>query len=85
MSHYQATGDIGTFGLSTSQKINSLSWLGFKWGADGAGTAATVTYSFPPMGAHWDLDVYNRPYADNEPNGFQPFDANQKTAAVAAL
>src|SRR4030095_5592060 len=86
MSHYQATGDIGTFGLSTSQKINSLAWMGFKWGADGPGTAATVTYSFPPPNAHWDLAVYSRPYADHEPtNGFQPFDDAQQAAAVAAL
>src|SRR5262245_25674866 len=86
MSHYQATGDIGTFGLSTSQKINSLAWMHFKWGADGAGTAATVTYSFPPMNAHWDLDVYSRRYADHEPaDGFQPFDGAQQAAAVAAL
>ena len=60
--------------------------LGFKWGnGGGAGTPATVTYSFPPEGAHWDFDVYSRPYADHEPETFTPFDDNQQAAAVQAL
>ena len=81
-----ATGDIGDFDLSNSSKINSLAWMAFKWGASGAGTAATVTYSFPPAGAIWDLSVYSRAYADHEPTtGFTPFDANQQAAAEASL
>lgn len=81
-----ATGDIGDFDLSSSSKINPFVWLGFKWGANGAGTAATVTDSFPPAGANWDLGVYSRPYADHEPTtGFTPFDANQQAAAEASL
>ena len=85
MAHYAATGDIGTFSLSTSQKINALAWLEFKWGPSGAGSAAAVTYSFPPMGSLWDFGVYNRSYAANEPGTLQPFDDNQKAAAEAAL
>ena len=59
--------------------------MGFKWGAGGDHTPATVTYSFPPVGAIWDLAVYSRSYADHEPNGFSPFDSNQQAAAEAAL
>ncbi|HKP26774.1 MAG TPA: M10 family metallopeptidase, partial [Dongiaceae bacterium] len=81
------TGLIEAFDFTTGdRRIDALVVLGFKWGSGGgAGTPATVTYSFPPPNAHWDFDVYSRPYADNEPESFTPFDGNQQAAAVTAL
>lgn len=79
------TGVVGTYPISGSSQIDPLVWLAFKWGSSGAGTPATVTYSFPLAGAAWHTDYAT--YLDNEPfNGnFQPFTAAQQTAAKQAL
>jgi Ca2+-binding RTX toxin-like protein len=81
------TGIVESFDFTTGDlRIDPFLVLEYKWGnGGGEGTPATVTYSFPPVGAHWDLSAYSRPYADNEPLTFTPFDANQQAAARAAL
>jgi serralysin len=81
------TGIVESFDFTTGdRRIDPFLVLEYKWGnGGGEGTPATVTYSFPPAGAHWDLSAYGRPYAENEPLTFTPFDANQQTAARAAL
>jgi serralysin len=81
------TGIVESFDFTTGdRRIDPFLVLEYKWGnGGGEGTAATVTYSFPPVGAHWDLSAYSRQYADNEPLTFTPFDTNQQAAARAAL
>ena len=79
-----ASGVIGTYPINGNSQIDPLVWLGFKWGASGAGTPATVTYSFPTSASKWSNDYAM--FLDNEPfNGFQPFTAAQQTAAKQAL
>ena len=75
-------GDIGIYnGVTPDTNVNSLVWRGFKWGQDGAGTQATVTFSFPSAGASWIND-----YFDQEPfDTFQPFTLAQQAAARNAL
>lgn len=75
------TGVVTPIGLSGYNAIDALANFGFKWGAGGAGTAATVTYSFPDAGAAWISD-----YLLGEPfSGFQSFNASQRAAARQAL
>lgn len=84
MTSPYATGTVGTYPLSGNAQIDPLVWLGYKWGSSGAGTSATVSYSFPTYGSLWHPDYST--YLANEPfNNFQPFDAAQQNAARQAL
>jgi Ca2+-binding RTX toxin-like protein len=79
-----SAGTVGFFLLTSNSKIDALAWWGAKWDGSGAGTSATVTYSFPTHGSLWTSDYRN--YLDNEPfNGFRSFDAAQQSAAKRAL
>lgn len=82
MADPYSTGDVGTFvGTVGDPRVDPLIWFGLKWGTDGAGTSAHLTYSFPKANAAW---LSN--YADQEPfQNFQPFTAAQQTAAKKAL
>lgn len=74
-------GVVGTYPDSGKPNVDPLTWRGFKWGRNGAGTPATVSYSFPPNGAAWIDD-----YESQEPfRNFQPFTSAQRTAAKQAL
>ncbi len=82
MTSPYSSGVIGTFPtLSGNSKSDPLLVWGYKWGASGAGTSATVSYSFPTYGATWLNDYwFQEPF-----NGFQPFTAAQQDAARQAL
>ena len=78
------SGVVGTYPISGNAQIDPLIWLGYKWGASGAGTPAVVTYSFPTASSTWSNDYAT--FLDNEPfNKFEPFTAAQQTAANQAL
>src|SRR5512147_1796182 len=78
------TGTIETFKDSDDPNVSPLTWLGYKWGNDGLGTSATITYSFPTANATWSSDYAT--YLDNEPfDKFETFTTAQKTAARNAL
>ena len=85
MTSPTGTGTVTAFNpITDNPYLNPLIVSGFKWGATGVGTAATVTYSFPTYGSPWSNDY--AVYLDNEPfNGFTPFSGAQQAAAVAAL
>jgi Ca2+-binding RTX toxin-like protein len=84
MTSPNATGVVGTYPISGDGQIDPFVWLGFKWGASGAGTPAIVTYSFPTSASKWSNDYAL--YLDNEPfNGFQAFTGAQQAAAKQAL
>lgn len=84
MASIEGSGPVGIFALSGDSRIDPLVWLGYKWGADGAGTPATVTYSFPTSLSKWSNDY--SAFLSNEPfNGFQAFTAAQQAAAQQAL
>ena len=82
MADPYSTGDVGAFvGTIGDARVDSLIWHGLKWGSDGAGTPAHLTYSFPKANAAWLSNYY-----DQEPfQNFQPFTAAQQTAAKKAL
>lgn len=63
--------------------VNSLLG-GTKWGAGGAGTGVTLTYSIPSSGASWSPD-YATNYLSNEPSGFVALNASQASVFEAAL
>jgi Ca2+-binding RTX toxin-like protein len=84
MTSPNASGVVGTYSTAGNGQIDPLIWLGFKWGASGAGTPAIVTYSFPTSASKWSNDYAL--YLDNEPfNGFQAFTAGQQAAAKQAM
>ena len=84
MTSPNPTGVVGTYPISGNGQIDPLVWLGFKWGASGAGTPAVVTYSFPTSTSKWSTDYTT--FLDNEPfNGFQAFTASQQAAAKQAM
>ncbi|MGH6892038.1 MAG: M10 family metallopeptidase, partial [Dongiaceae bacterium] len=82
MTSPYSSGVIGTYPTSSgNSKSDPLLVWGYKWGASGTGTSATVSYSFPQYGATWLNDYWSQ-----EPfNGFQPFTAAQQDAAQQAL
>src|SRR5215510_6525829 len=84
MTSPYATGTVGTYPLSGDAQIDPLVWLGYKWGASGTGTSASITYSFPTSTSKWSDDYKN--FLDNEPfDHFQAFTAAQQAAAKQAL
>lgn len=56
---------------------------GSKWGATGAGTGVTLSYSVAPAGAVWSPDY--AVFLENEPSQFTPLDPMQAAAFRQAL
>ena len=72
------TTTVAPSGLLTTDALLSLA----KWGVNGPGAGATVTYSFPTASAVWDSS-----YDGWEPdwNGYRGFTAAEQTAFKTAL
>ncbi|HYN38108.1 MAG TPA: M10 family metallopeptidase C-terminal domain-containing protein, partial [Rhodospirillales bacterium] len=74
---WSVTSAVANSGTTSIDALNS----GVKWGAGGAGTAVTVSYSFPAGGAVWGVN-----YGSGEPVfGYAPLTAEQQNAARIAL
>jgi len=84
----QATPTSG--GVISSVAFSGLNYIdsligGTKWGSGGAGTGASLTYSFGESGTSYYSPTYY-PQPGAEPwNGFAPFTATQKNATRNAL
>ncbi len=62
------TGIVESFDFQRQPQDRSVPGSGLQVGRrSAAGTPATVTYSFPPAGAHLGSRATIRPYAENEP------------------
>lgn len=73
---------------TTTTLISGISYIdpllgGTKWGASGAGTGVTLTYSVPQTGSVWSTDYAT--YLDNEPSQFTALNASQAEAFGYAL
>lgn len=82
------SGPVHTYTYSSQSYVNALLDTSvYKWGADGTGTGATVTYSFPDDDSHWSTASYGPSSGDGEPwwPDYEGLNADGRDAFESAL